>query len=117
MARYRATFDGERRTAAVTVQLTPTERQQLAERAEKAGAAMSEYVRELCLRRRRGAPVVAGTQRTPDAKLLADHLCAIGNNLNQLARIANQTGELRHQEAIDLVMRDVKVAVARVIAL
>jgi hypothetical protein len=117
MARYRATFDGERRTAGVTVHFTPTEREQLAERATRAGAAMGEYVRELCLRRRRGSGVVAGTQRNPDAKLLADHLCAIGNNLNQLTRVANQTGELRHQEEIDLVMREMKVAMARVIAL
>ena len=38
---------------------------------------------------------MAGTRRNPDAKGLADELRAIGINLNQLARVANSTGDLR----------------------
>jgi Mobilization protein NikA len=117
MARYRATFDGERRSAGLTVQFTPTERQLLAERAAKAGAAMGEYVRELCLRPGRGAPVVAGTQRNPTAKALADELRAIGNNLNQLARVANQTGELRREGELSMTIDQLKATMARVITL
>ncbi len=117
MARYRATFDGERRTAKVTVQLAPTERQTLEDRATRAGTGLSEYVRELCLRRRREAPMVAGTRRNPAAKLLADELRAIGINLNQLARVANQTGDLRREAELEQALGVLKAAMARVITL
>lgn len=117
MARYRATFDGERRTAKVTVQYAPSERQQLEEHASKAGAGLSEYVRELSLRRGRTVPIVAGTRRNPSAKVLADELRAIGINLNQLARVANQTGEIRREEDLDRTLGELKAAMARVISL
>jgi hypothetical protein len=117
MARYSAAFDGERRTEKVTVQLAPSERQRLEAAAEKAGAGLSEYVRQLCLRRRAGVPVVAGTTRNPAAKLLADELRAIGNNLNQLTRVANQTGAINHAEALDETLTTLKAAMSRVITL
>jgi hypothetical protein len=117
MARYRATFDGERRTEKVTIQLAPSERQSLSAAAREAGAPLSEYVRELSLRRRLEAPAIAGTRRNPTAKLLADELRAIGNNLNQLTRVANQTGEVRREAMLDLTLAELKAAIARVIAL
>jgi hypothetical protein len=69
------------------------------------------------MRRLGDAPVVAGTRRNPTAKLLADELRAIGNNLNQLARVANQTGEVRRETELDATLGELKVAIARVIAL
>jgi hypothetical protein len=117
MARYRATFAGERRTEKITVQLAPSERQRLKDAAERAGAGLSEYVRQLCLRRRAGVPVVAGTTRNPEAKLLADELRAIGNNLNQLTRVANQTGAIDHAESLDETITVLKAAMSRVITL
>jgi hypothetical protein len=117
MARYSAAFAGERRTQKVTVQLAPSERQRLEAAAAKAGAGLSEYVRQLCLRRRSGVPVVAGTTQNPVAKLLADELRAIGINLNQLARVANQTGALEHGERLDETLTTLKAAMSRVITL
>jgi hypothetical protein len=104
MARYRATDTSERRTAGLTVQLTPSERKQLGDAALRADAPIGEYVRRLCLRRQGDAPVVAGTRQNPDAKLLAEELRAIGNNLNQLARVANQTGELRREAQLSMTI-------------
>jgi Bacterial mobilisation protein (MobC) len=117
MARYRATDTSERRTAKVTVQFAPTERQRLETGAAREGKALSDYVRQLCLRRGGQAPVVAGTRRNPDAKLLADELRAIGNNINQLARIANQTGELRREAELTMVIDRLATTIDRVIRL
>ena len=103
MARYRATDASERRTAKVTVQLAPTERQRLEAAAAREGKALSDYVRQLCLRR--GGPGSGRGRRpggTPTRRLLADELRAIGNNINQLARIANQTGELRREAELGI---------------
>ena len=117
MARYRATDVSERRTASLRGWVTPTEKKAFAARAAQAGTPLSEYVRELCLTRLQAAPVVAGTTRNPTAKVLADELRAIGINLNQLTRIANQTGALRKEAELDQTLDAIKAAVARVIAL
>jgi hypothetical protein len=117
MARYRATDASERRTAKVTVQLAPTERQRLETAAAREGKALSDYVRQLCLRRGGRTPVVAGTRRNPEAKALADELRAIGNNINQLARVANQTGELRREGELSMTIDRLVVAMDRVIRL
>jgi hypothetical protein len=117
MARYRDTDATERRTAKVTVQLAPSERQRLEANAAREGKALSDYVRQLCLRRGGKAPVVAGARRNPQAKLLADELRSIGNNLNQLTRLANQTGELRRQAELTVVIDHLVTAMDRVIRL
>ena len=118
MARYRATDDtGERRTAGLTVQFTPAERHQLGDAARQEGAAVGEYVRQLCLRRAGQATTVAGARRNPDAKRLADELRAIGVNLNQIAHVANTVGDIRHEDALDRAIDELKVAMSRVIAL
>jgi hypothetical protein len=117
MARYRATDASERRTAKVTVQLAPSERQQLQTAAMREGKALSDYVRQLCLRRGGRPQVVAGTQRNPEAKALADELRAIGNNINQLARIANQTGELKREAELAFAMERLVTTMDRVIRL
>ena len=61
---------------------------------------LSAFARELLFRR--AAAVVAATRRNPEAKAImqaldaaAFELSAIGNNLNQIARHLNTTGELR----------------------
>lgn len=117
MARYRATDAVERRTAGLTIQFTPTERKQLGEAAQRSGAPVGEYVRQLCLRRGGREPVVAGARRNPEAKLLADELRAIGNNLNQLTRVANQVGDIRREGELSLTIDRLKAAIARVIGL
>jgi hypothetical protein len=117
MARYAKSDTAERRTAQLRLQLTPAERAQLENGATEAGIHLSQYVRELCLRRSADAPVVAGTKRNPDARTLAHQLTAIGNNLNQLARIANSTKAVSQLQELQRTMAVLKAALARVIAL
>ena len=100
MARYERTYAGEKRTEFLGLQLTPSERRELEEAAKGQGApTLSAYARELLFRR--SAAVVAATRRNPEAKAIMDalngaafELNAIGNNLNQIARHLNTTGEL-----------------------
>lgn len=117
MARYEDAYTGERRTVHLGVQLTPSERRELEEAAERAGARLSQFVRELCLRRGGVAGTVAGTRRNPAAKALADELRAIGINLNQLARHANTSGAMPEARALRDAIDNLKTAMGRVIAL
>ena len=67
MARYERSYVGERRTAPLRLQLTPSERAELEAAAARQGApTLSTYARELLFRRPGG--VVAGTRRNPEAK-------------------------------------------------
>jgi uncharacterized protein (DUF1778 family) len=100
MARHKRTDVSDHLTARVGVKLTPRERKALEAAAKEQGASLSDYVRELLFRR--SAAVVAGTRRNPEAAALmralslAGHeLNANGNNLNQIARHLNTTGDLR----------------------
>ena len=91
MARRTKNDTGERRTATVTLQLTPTERATLDERAEAAGVPMSDYARAALFGYR-----VQIKDPVKDRALF--ELSAIGNNLNQLAHRANATGEIDTEE-------------------
>jgi hypothetical protein len=115
MARYEKTYRGERRTAFVGFHLTPSERAELDSAAALQGASVSDYSRELLFRR--SAAVVAGTRRNPEAATLARELSALGNNLNQIARHANITGELRDLDELEEVLDLIKHALSRVIGL
>jgi hypothetical protein len=92
MARRSKADTSERRTATVTVQLTPTERATLDERVAAAGIrCLSDFARAAMLGRRLYA-------RDPLREPALRELFAIGNNLNQLARHANATGQIDPQE-------------------
>ncbi len=117
MARRRATETAERRSVSLRSWVTPAERQRIEAAAQRAGTGLSDYVRELCLRRGGKEPVVAGVRRNPAAKVLADELRAIGINLNQLARVANQTGEIRREGELSMTIDQLKAAIAKVITI
>jgi hypothetical protein len=117
MARYAKSDAGERRTAALRLQLTPSERAELESGAAAAGTHLSQYVRELCLRRSGADPIVARTKRNPDARALAHELTAIGNNLNQLARVANSTQAAPQMLELQMATGFLKTALARVLEL
>jgi hypothetical protein len=117
MARYEQSYEGERRTVHLGVQLTPSERRELETAAEKAGARLSPYVRELCLSRLPVVGIVAGTRRNPDAKALMGELAAVGNNLNQLSRHANTSGAMPEARELRDVLDMVKAAMGHVLAL
>ena len=88
MARRKQTDTKERRTATVTVQFTPTERAKLGARAEKVGVSMSDYARAALLGYRLHV-------KNPMTERALDQLFGIGTNLNQIAKHANTTGEIR----------------------
>src|SRR5258707_7036468 len=117
MARHRKTYTGERRTVHLGVQLTPSERAELELAATEAGASLSQYVRELCLRRAAEAATVGGARRNPEAKRLLHELSAIGNNLNQLARVANTKRQAPQEVELRATIEVLKAAMARVLSL
>ena len=116
MARYERTYAGEHRTEKVTVQLTPSERRELEDAAKGQGApTLSAFARELLFRR--AAAVVAATRRNPEAAALLRELrtnglelSANGNNLNQIARHLNTTGELRDWRELRDAIEDFRAA-------
>src|SRR3954452_20491892 len=115
MARYQRSYSGERRTAPLRLQLTPSERTNLEEAARKHGVTVSDHARAMLFRR---AAKAAAQRANPEAKALADELRAIGININQLARHANTTGEIadRADELFE-ALTALKAATARVIDL
>jgi hypothetical protein len=117
MARHSATDLTERRTKPLRSWVTAEEKKRLEAAAEHAGAGLSDYIRQLCLRRQGTGPVVAGSRRNPAAKALADELRAIGINLNQLTRLANQTGEVPRDRELSVTIDLLKVTMRKVITL
>jgi hypothetical protein len=117
MARHKKTYTGERRTVHLGVQLTPSERAELEAAAAEAGTGLSQYVRELCLRRAPESATVGGARRNPEAKRLMYELSAIGNNLNQLARVANTVHAAPQEHELKAMIEILKAAMARVLAL
>ena len=117
MSRYGRTYDGERRTSGLRVQLTPSERAAIEATAENSGASTSEFVRKRCLDGIHAAGRAAVVRRTPDVRRLIYELNAIGNNLNQIARIANTLREPPRPDALDGVAGLLKAAIARVLDL
>jgi hypothetical protein len=109
MARHKRSYSGERRTAALRLQLTPSERAELDAAATRERASLSDFTRELVFRRMAAPGTVARTRRNPEAAGIMRALLAAayehnanGNNLNQIARHANTTGELADRgEALD----------------
>jgi hypothetical protein len=117
MARRKREDRGEKRTAFIGFQLTPSERAALEHGAAKVGASLSQHARELCLRRSGGAQIVAKTRRNPTAAALMAELAAIGNNLNQLARVANTNRATPQLHELQTTTDMLKAALAKVLAL
>jgi hypothetical protein len=117
LARHRKTYTGERRTVHLGVQLTPSERADLALAASEAGAGLSQYVRELCLRPSATPSTKGGARRNPEAKRLMHELSAIGNNLNQLARVANTNRAAPQHEELKAAIEVLKATLAHVLSL
>jgi hypothetical protein len=115
VARYDRGYAGEYRTRSIGIKLTPSERAELVSAAKARGAGLSEYVRDLCLRR--SAAAVARAARNPDAKALSVELNRLGNNLNQLARIANTKRTMPHFYELRMLTGMVKAALQRVLDL
>jgi hypothetical protein len=100
MARRQKEDAGERRTAAIKVQLTPSERAELDKRAARTGRHLSDFVRIVLLSDLK-AP--APTARDPAAiRALAVAINRVGANHDQILKLANQARSLpfeRHRKA------------------
>ena len=111
MARHRRGYTGERYTALVSVKMTPTQRAELVARADTSGLPLSDFARRtLTGARPRSSGIDPATARQFTAQLA--HL---GNNLNQLAKIANQTGKIRSEEALERVTAEIVATMRKVV--
>jgi Bacterial mobilisation protein (MobC) len=123
MARHKKNYAGERRTAELHVKCTPSELAELDTAAEQQGATRSDFTREVIFRRLGSPAIVAGTRRDPVAartiqamRAAALEHSANGNNLNQIARQLNTTGEIANwadlRAAIELFTKAEKLYIA-----
>jgi hypothetical protein len=117
MARHARSYEGEKYSAPLRLQLTPSQRAELVRAAANAGTTLSRYTRELCLHRSGTAQIVAGTTRDPQALALVTELTAIGNNLNQLAKLSNTEKAAPQFHELTATTDLLKAALAHVLAL
>lgn len=115
MARRKKSEAGEPYTAFLGLQLTPSQRQSIEAEAARAGRSLSDFARLRLLRREGEPPPVS--RDTKALRELAAEIGRIGNNLNQLARIANQTGHIRSENAIEAVTGQLSELFEKVISL
>ena len=81
-----------KRQKQVTVRFTEKEYIQLKSKCDAAGMKMEPFLRALVS----GCPI---RERPPDSyKALAAQVAAVGNNLNQLTRLANSTGKIENAQ-------------------
>lgn len=113
MPRRKKGDEGEHLTAAITVQMTPSERDELRKRA---GKNVSGYARRRLLGRAPKQQVV----EPKDVRAIEVQLRRVGTNLNQLATRANEDrlkGErFRSDDKLAACLVDVKQALAAVIS-
>jgi hypothetical protein len=108
-------WQASRRTSALHVQLTPAEKAEIAERARKSGNRVSDFARIVLLSDLKAPSPPA---RDPEAiRALAFQLSKIGTNLNQLAKIANETRALPQETELRIVSAQIAAALERVIEL
>jgi hypothetical protein len=103
------------RTKALHVQLTEAEKAEIVGRAKKSGNRVSEFARIVLLSDLKNP---APSARDPEAiRALAFQLSRIGTNLNQLAKIANETRVLPTETELRVVAAQIVAALERVIEL
>ncbi len=100
-----------RQTRPLSVHLTETERAALAEAADRAALPLSGYVRTVLLK----APPPRQVRRPPlerqQLAQLVGQLGRVGNNLNQLTKLANE-GRIVPPQTLGLALDDVRRALA-----
>jgi len=97
------------KTEIVSVRMSPDELQTVAKRAHDCGKCLSTYMRIVAL----GSIPRARPRRIEQEAVY--QLGKIGNNLNQLARLANASREIRQAQRLEQVLEELLDAV-RVLA-
>jgi hypothetical protein len=101
MARHKRSSTGEHITVKRTVWLTPSADAQLKAGAAQAGLSFASFARELLEARSNAAAAALATRRRPEITALLEGILAVGrsyraiaNNVNQISRHLNTTGDL-----------------------
>lgn len=97
------------KTEIVSVRMSPDELQAVAQRAHDCGKCLSTYMRTVAL----GSIPRARPRRIEQEAVY--QLARIGNNLNQLAKVANATGQIRQVRSLEQALKELLDAV-RVLA-
>jgi Bacterial mobilisation protein (MobC) len=114
MARRSKEDAGERHTGFVGVHLTPSQHAELERRAALAGLSMSAFARFVLLSDLK-AP--APPTRDPQAlRALTVEIIRVGVNVNQMAKMANETRAVPHERHLLEVAAQIKATLEKVIA-
>jgi DNA-binding ferritin-like protein len=112
MARLHKEDTSERRTAYVSFFVTPAERDELNERAAALGIGRSEFLRIVALSDlKKPAP----NARSPEViRELANEISRVGNNINQLAKLANECRAMPDKQALNEVTESIIASLGKV---
>jgi hypothetical protein len=97
------------KTEIVSVRISPDELRAVAQRADDCGKCLSTYMRIVAL-----GSIPRARPRRIEEKAVYE-LGKIGNNLNQLAKVANSTGQVRQVQRLEQALEKLLDAV-RVLA-
>ena len=93
------------KTEIVSVRMSRDERSAIAERADLSGDCLSTYLRKVAL-----GSIPRARPRRFEQKLVYQ-LGRIGNNLNQLTRLANSTGRLGQSQRLEAILNELLDAI------
>ena len=96
------------RSAWLRARVRPDELHRVEQLARDAGKTPSEYVRDTALT---AQIVVKRTRRVEP--ILLNQLSRIGNNLNQIAKVLNTTGESRRAQGIEIYLDELRPVLKR----
>ena len=115
MARPRKANPAEKKTAFLGFQLTPAQRAEILRRAAETERSPSDYCRRVLLSDRKAPRPLARDRREITA--LSVEISRVGNNLNQLAHIANERRDLPSAKALRAVTERIIASLEKVMAL
>ena len=95
------------RTMSIRVRVSPGERRVIRERARECGKRASTFMREVAL----GSVPRARPRRVEQQAI--HQLARLGNNLNQISRVANASGRIEEAVRLREVLAEIEAAVRR----
>jgi hypothetical protein len=100
--------DPSLRSEWLRARVRPDELHRIEQLARDAGKTPSEYVRDAALT---AQILIKRTRRVPPG--LLNELSRIGNNLNQIAKVCNTTGESRRARSIEIYLDELRPVLKR----